>query len=437
MKSDRVVPVAIVGGGFSGTMVAAQLARRGVESIVIEGGGTAGQGVAFSTTDPAHLLNVPAGNMSAWPDDPTDFAQEAGDGAAFAQRRHFGRYLRAILDEALASGRAKLIEDRVVGARHDNDRWTIELAGGDPVHAEALVLATGNQPPARLPFAESAGGRLIANPWGADARAAIADSVKRQLDVLIVGTGLTMVDVMLSLDAAGHQGRILAVSRRGLAPRSHAAYDPVPVDEADLPEATPRSILGWLRRRSQAGGWRAAIDSLRPYSQRLWQALSPGQQRLFLRHARPWWDVHRHRIAPQVGQRLDSLIAEGRLEVLAGRLTGIERDGDNLEVSIRRRGEQEPFTRRFAYIFNCTGPLGDIGRTGDPLLRQLLDDGLVTADELAIGLEVDERSRAAPGERLWALGTLTKGRYWEIIAVPDIRTQAAQVAEDIAMELAR
>jgi uncharacterized NAD(P)/FAD-binding protein YdhS len=138
-----------------------------------------------------------------------------------------------------------------------------------------------------------------------------------------------------------------------------------------------------------------------------------------------------------VGERLDALVANRRLEVAAGRLTGIEPDGDELKVSIRFRGEDAPVTRRFAYIFNCTGPLADINRTSDPLLRQLLDEGLVVPDEFAIGVDVDDRSRARPGERLWALGTLTKGRYWEIIAVPDIRNQAAQVAEDIATELGR
>jgi uncharacterized NAD(P)/FAD-binding protein YdhS len=180
-------------------------------------------------------------------------------------------------------------------------------------------------------------------------------------------------------------------------------------------------------------GWRAAIDSLRPHSHPLWQALDGQEQRRFLRHARPWWDVHRHRIAPEVARKVHDMIAGGRLEVLAGRIISAQPGPDGLDVDFRRRGKSASQTERFAYAFNCTGPLHSIARTRDPLLRSLLDAGRIRADHLGIGLEVDEESRA--GERLWALGPLTKGRYWEIIAVPDIREQAALVANDIQLEL--
>jgi uncharacterized NAD(P)/FAD-binding protein YdhS len=162
------------------------------------------------------------------------------------------------------------------------------------------------------------------------------------------------------------------------------------------------------------------------------------EKRLVLRYGRPWWDIHRHRIAPQVAARIEELISSGRLEVVAGRIIDVRQAGDSLEVTYRKRGENasEP-PQRFGYIFNCTGPLADITQTDDPLLRELLENSVVTPDELSIGLSVDERSRAGPAERLWALGTLSKGRYWEIIAVPDIRDQAAAVARDIATELGR
>jgi uncharacterized NAD(P)/FAD-binding protein YdhS len=438
MPAEVHAPVAIIGGGFSGTMVAAQLARLGIESIVVEGGGRAGLGTAFSTREPAHLLNVPAGNMSAWPDAPQDFADgEGGDTGRFAERRRFGRYLRLILDRAIESGRTALLEDRAVGASLEARSWTVELEQGGTVAADALVLAIGNQPPAQLPFARGAGDRMIDNPWGERARAAIEESARRELDVLILGTGLTMVDVVLSLDSAGHKGRILALSRRGLVPKSHESYEAVPAEIDELPGGNVRRLVDWLRKRSDAEGWRAAIDSLRPHSHALWQSLDLRQKQRFLRHARPWWDVHRHRIAPEVAQRLFELIGEGRLDVIAGRIAGIEGDGDGLDVTFRKRGqgENERKTRRFGYVFNCTGPLHEIGRTRDPLLRKLLDSGLAVSDELGLGLAVDERSRAQGGARLWALGALTKGRYWEMIAVPDIRDQAAQVAADIATEL--
>jgi uncharacterized NAD(P)/FAD-binding protein YdhS len=191
----------------------------------------------------------------------------------------------------------------------------------------------------------------------------------------------------------------------------------------------------WLRRRSAEVGWRAAIDSLRPHSHALWQGLDTDEQRRFLRHARPWWDVHRHRIATEVAGTVARLVGEGRLEILAGRILSARESGRALEVDLRRRGADEARTMRFAYAFNCTGPLHAITHTRDPLLRSLFDAGAIRPDHLGIGLEVDQQSRASGGGRLWALGPLTKGRYWEIIAVPDIREQAAVVADDIAREL--
>jgi uncharacterized NAD(P)/FAD-binding protein YdhS len=438
MTFDRV-PVAIIGGGFSGTILAAQLARRGIESVLVEGSGRVGKGIAYSTTEPAHLLNVRAEGMSAWANEPghfaARFAEEGGDRRGFAPRRLFGRYVGDILEEAVSSGCTRTIAATGAGAKRDDQGWTVELDNGSSVRCQALVLAIGNQEPEPLRAFGDVGDRFVANPWGPNAQAAIKDLVASGDDALVVGTGLTMVDLVLSLDSAGHRGKIVALSRRGLIPRSHADFEPASVEQHDLPLGSLTALWRWLRRRSAEVGWRAAVDSLRPHSQALWQSLDLAQQRRFIRHARPWWDVHRHRIAPEVGQVMLRLIGEGRLEILAGRIIGARKTNNVIEVEYCRRGAQEPRKGHFAYAFNCTGPLHAITHTRDPLLRSLLDAGQIEPDDLGIGLNVNQRSRAAPGERLWALGPLTKGRHWEIIAVPDIREQAAAVAEDIAREL--
>lgn len=437
MKSDRRLPVAIIGGGFSGTILAAQLARRGIDCALIDGSGRMGKGVAYSTTEPAHLLNVRAEGMSAWAGDPGHFAshfqEQGGEPRGFAQRRLFARYLADIFAEAVASGHVKPTQSFAVAAERRDGKWHVQLDDGSAVEAEAVALAIGNQEPGSLTAFAHAGERYIANPWGASARRAVEDLAASGGAALLVGTGLTMVDLVLSLDAAGHQGDIVAVSRRGLAPRGHADFEPAPVEAEDVPHGNVGGLLRWLRKRSAQVGWRAAIDSLRPHSQALWHSLGTEQQKRFLRHARPWWDVHRHRIAPEVAATIARLIAEGRLQVMAGRVASASPRDDRLDVEILRRGAAEPQRRSFAYAFNCTGPLHSIEPTGDPLLRSLLDRGEACPDALGIGLAVDENSRA--GERLWALGPLTKGRYWEIIAVPDIREQAAAVAGDILQEL--
>ena len=172
---------------------------------------------------------------------------------------------------------------------------------------------------------------------------------------------------------------------------------------------------------------------MRPHSHPAWQGLSHDEQDRFLRHARPWWDVHRHRIAPEVAGTVSRMIADGQLEVMAGRIMSAEEQLDGMTIRYRRRGGDRDQSASFAYAFNCTGPLHSIARSKDPLLRSLLDAQQVRPDHLGIGLEIDETCRA--GEHLWAMGPLTKGRYWEIIAVPDIREQAAQVADSIEREL--
>jgi uncharacterized NAD(P)/FAD-binding protein YdhS len=440
MTSDRRLPVAIVGGGFSGTMVAAQLARKGIDSVLIDGAGRAGHGVAYSTRVPAHVLNVRAEVMSAWADDLDHFVrvaeEEGGNRRDFVQRQQFGRYLRGILEETLKSGRLKVVERHAVEAEPSEGGWTLQLDNGEEVRASGLVLAIGNQPPEPLPFGGDSP-RMIHNPWSAEAIAAIEDLAGSNRDVLLVGTGLTMVDAVLSLDAAGHRGRIIALSRRGLIPRGHLDTVPASVEAHDVPHGHVRTIWRWLRKRGAEIGWRSAIDALRPHSHGIWQSLPLHERKRFARHARPWWDVHRHRIAPDVARQLHIQIAEGRLEIVAGRIQSITDDKDGLTAAYRRRGESRVEEGRFAYVINCTGPLGTIARTSDPLLTGLLANGLAQPDELGIALDVDERSRVTGSERLWAMGPLTKGRYWEIIAVPDIRGQAAEVADDIAMELGR
>ena len=395
-----------------------------------------GRGVAYSTTEAAHLLNVRAEGMSAWAGEPGHFARrfeaEGGHGRGFAQRRFFAKYLGELLSGATDSGCTELAEATAVSAIRDDDGWKVGFDDGSSVEAAALVLAVGNQEPEGLAAFAGIGRRFVGNPWGEVARAAVEELAASGGAALIVGTGLTMVDLVLSLEAVGHQGRVVALSRRGLSPRAHADFEPAPVDKEALPSGL-RAMFRWLRRRGAQVGWRAAIDSLRPYSHALWQGLTHEEQRRFLRHARPWWDVHRHRIAPEVAAIVADMVAAGRLEIVAGRIVAAHETPEGVRVEYRKRGVAEARSESFAYVFNCTGPLHSISRSKDPLLSSLLGAGEAKPDHLGIGLEVGGDCRAGPG--LWALGPLTKGRYWEIIAVPDIREQAAAVADDIQREL--
>ena len=439
MKSDRPSPVAIIGGGFSGTILAAQLARRGIASVLIDGSGRMGRGVAYSTTEPAHLLNVRAEGMSAWAGEPDHFADalrsakaatgaaspSGGCSAAISAKSSTRRLPAAVRKLSTAAAvRATERERRLAGRarrrrrRSRPTRWCLQSATRSPKPLSAFA---------------GAGERFIRNPWGAEARSAVERSRCRAAEAaLLVGTGLTMVDLVLSLDAAGHRGKIVGLVAARPDPARHADFEPAPVEPSELPDGDLRALWRWLRRRGAEVGWRAAVDSLRPHSQALWQGLDGEQQRRFLRHARPWWDVHRHRIAPEVARTLARLIARGpardrrRPDHLGARRRATRSRSTSAAAARASRRRST-----FAYAFNCTGPLHSIARTRDPLLRSLLDAGQIRARSSRHRAR-GRRALARRANGSWALGPLTKGRYWEIIAVPDIREQAAAVADDIA-----
>jgi uncharacterized NAD(P)/FAD-binding protein YdhS len=413
--------VAIVGAGYSGTIAAVELARAapGADIILIEKSGRFAQGAAYGTTSPGHLLNVRARNMSALAGEPGHFAAWAagqGHGADdYVPRRDYRRYLASLLDRAADV-------TRVTGEAIAVEEGAVRLASGELIHCDAVVIAGGNYP-SRLPAAF--GAQAIHDPWGPEGAARLAEAAARGGELLLVGTGLTMVDMAVSLEEAGFSGRILAASRRGLVPRAHISPAAPPLDWQ------PPARLGALVRAVRAREpWRASVDGLRPHSVALWQGLTEAERRRFLRHLRPWWDVHRHRIAPRVAARIEAMRASGRLDVAAARVARVEGEW----VTLARRGGGE-IRRRFDAVVNCTGPEGDIGRIGDPLIRSLLASGRARADSLGLGLDVDRDSRLAgsgASPALYALGPLTKGAFWEIVAVPDIRGQAAGVAQAIA-----
>jgi uncharacterized NAD(P)/FAD-binding protein YdhS len=248
-----------------------------------------------------------------------------------------------------------------------------------------------------------------------------------------------MVDCVLALLDAGHRGKILALSRRGLIPQVHRAIAATTYDAADMPFGTSLAyVCRWLRaqvRREAArgGDWRAVVDGIRPYSQRLWQHLPSDSRARFLRHARPWWESHRHRMAPHVDARLKAAMASGQLEIVAGKVLRAEPVVAGTKVTFRRRGSTQTETRQVARVVDCTGFVHDPVATGNPILKNLLERGLARPDRLRIGLDVDADcalidAAGQSSRRIFAIGPLTQAAFWEITAVPDIRVQVAQLA---------
>lgn len=434
--------VAIIGGGFSGALQAINLLRhQGPRATLIERRDVAARGVAYSAAHPDHLLNVRAGNMSALPQDPDHFQRwlerrHPDLAGGFAPRLIYGDYLAELLDEArrAAPERLALVQKEAADIARDGEGWRITLADGGTISADAVILAPGNLPPhipAGIDPDALPSGSFAAEPWRED----VAEGLTEQDQVLVIGTGLTMIDIALLLDARGFRGKITALSRRGLAPRAHAPVEASTLDERPLPEAV--ALLRHIRARSDQVGWRAAVDELRPYTEGIWAAAGLDERRRFLRHLRAWWDVHRHRIAPQVAAKIRAMQERGQLEIVAGKLVNVVPQGDGICVRYRPRGKDDAVTLPVRRIINASGPQGDLLRTGEPLLLRLLEGGLIRPDPLCIGIDVTQQSEAigAGGEifpNLLALGPMTRGTFWEIVAVPDIRRQTWAVARKLS-----
>lgn len=434
--------VAIIGGGFSGALQAINLLRhQGPRATLIERRAEAARGVAYSAAHPDHLLNVRATNMSALPQDPDHFAHwlelrhpELAGG--FAPRLVYGDYLGELLDAARRGSpeRLDLIRNEAIDLETAGEGWRIMLADGSAIEADAVILAPGNLPP-HIPDGIDAAalpaGCFAPEPWTGD----VAEGLRADDTVLVIGSGLTMVDIALLLDARGFEGRIVALSRRGLSPRAHAPVVPSTLDTRPPPDAI--GLLRHVRRRSAEVSWRAAVDELRPYTEGLWAAANLDQRRRFLRHLRAWWDVHRHRIAPQVAEKIAAMEADGRLRITAGKLVDVTGDGNGAMIRYRPRGADDLTSLRVRHIINASGPQGDLLRTQEPLLRRLADRGLIRPDPLRIGIDVTQQSETIgrDGElcpTLLALGPMTRGTFCEIVAVPDIRRQTWAVARKLS-----
>ncbi|SCB58199.1 Uncharacterized NAD(P)/FAD-binding protein YdhS [Rhizobium aethiopicum] len=446
-----IYDVIVVGSGFSAISVTCnlieQLPASAMVAVVGDDPGF-GRGTAYRTELYLHRLNVPAGRMSLKPHRPDDFVDwlknrgrrlQSGD---FASRSDYGLYVRDTLAQLLRrrDGRCRVdfIRAKAAGCvERYNSTLAFHLGNGDEIAGRNVVLCLGvgnaNLPvdPTGVPLPMRS--RIVENPWRLSWLRRVASSDT----VCILGSGLTMIDQVLALRAHGHRGRIDVLSRRGLAPLGHARKppSPLPIDVASLP-GTISGILKSLREKSRlVDDWRGVMDGLRPVTQALWQRLSDMERARFLRHALPWWNIHRHRVAPDVFDRFAKLVSEGTVRFHAGFLKSLGAEKGRLLAGYRVRATHDFAGIRTDWLVNCTG-MERAGISHSPLLKEMSRFQLIAADPLGLGIQVDANSEVvAPSgispARLFAVGALTAGQFWEITAVPDIRVQAKAVVEEI------
>jgi uncharacterized NAD(P)/FAD-binding protein YdhS len=445
--------VAIVGGGFAGAALAAQLLRTSMGTasvILIEKGARVGRGVAYGTPCAEHLLNVPARSMSIFPDDLEHFLRWAqinrGIGVKpcdYLPRQVYGQYVASVLQREidLHPGRFQRVQDEAVDVTRVDGVAEIRLRCGQTLFADKVVLALGNFPPGdpRLPGKSPHSQHYVSDPWAPGALDhAVGNDNNEHTSVLLVGSGLTSVDVAISLRSRGFRGTIHLLSRRGLLPQSHKATAVWPQFWDEHSPRTARGLLRLVRAQveaaeAQGSGWRAVVDSLRPFTATIWRSLSRKEQRKFLRHVRPYWEVHRHRVATEIGVTLASQIQNGQIQIHAGRIAKYEEDTDGVDVTYHNRKTATLERLRVKRVINCTGPEVDCRRIENLLLNNLLRQKLVRPDPLFLGLDTSEHgalidAHGEPSGFLYTVGPSRKGSLWETTAVPEIRVQASQMS---------
>jgi len=449
--------LALCGGGASAVLLLTALRSRfrgKIDVIVMEPRAQLGLGLAYSTQCPQHVLNTRAGNMSA-NDNPDDFLQwlrrehprrplnwTRND---FAPRQLYGQYLQACLREVRAAHNIRFrwlrtTADSVIA--HQNE-WEVVPAQGEPVRADVVILATGNEPPRALGTraAPQALPFILDDPWDANSKTDIDHDAR----VLLVGTGLTAIDMVIELLHRGHTGPIYAVSRRGLVPRCHGVVTTT-LDGCGMTLPTSlrelvRHVRSLIESDPRGSIWQNFVNELRSVAPTLWARWSVTERRRFLRHVRPFWDVHRHRLAPPVHARIVRAQKRGQLTILRGRIQQIEPLTFEKAVRVKLRQPSGERLLDVAHVINCSGPETNPRRASNHLLQSLISDLLAQPDPLGLGLAVDQESRviAADGtahRTMYALGPLSRGSRWEITALAEIREQASAVARKLTRDFA-
>ncbi|MBB3452536.1 putative NAD(P)/FAD-binding protein YdhS [Rhizobium sp. BK313] len=460
---DRPV-IAIIGGGVSGTAVAFHLMQykplQPGQLFIFEPRARLGAGLAYDTQDPAHRINVPAAKMSLLPDDLEHFQRwleegnvlagdqtaVAANGSLFPRRGVFGRYVNTMVQPFVDSGAVTHVAERAEDVQRLDGHWVITGEAGRRVEADILVIATSHpspQPPQPLQNALTGHPRFVADPTRPDA----LDAVRADDRVLVVGNGLTSADVIASLNLRGHKGPITAISRRGLRSRGHAPVkQELFGDFVSHPSRTALDLLRHVRaaiREAEGEGrsWHAVIDQVRAQGQDLWRAMPINERRRVVRHLRPFWDVHRFRVAPQVEAVSEEAISAGRLEVLAASVASVKVKDGMIGCTLRLSRSGKSLDRQFDAVVVTTGP----GHRGildsQSWIGELADAGYLAIDDAGLGLACNTASlalgadgKAAPS--LFISGPLARGTFGELMGLPEVVEHAVFVAEQVASAVA-
>lgn len=441
--------IVIIGGGFSGTLTAIQLLKKSkdVQVIIINTNYPIAKGTAYSTNSAEHLLNVTARQMSPFSNEPDHFVSWIRSGNSsysnsdipFLPRFLYGKYIQELFEPFKTNKQLQIIEAKATDIQTVEKKYSVILDNGQSILADKIVLAMGNFLPANPKIKDPSffkSKNYFQNPW---VQSYLKD-IKPNEPILILGTGLTMVDCVLSLIAAGQKGQIYVVSPRGYTPVSHVKSSKYPDFYEEIKESSLLEILKSVRKHikiatSKNISWQAVIDSIRPHVQKIWLRLSQKEKQQFISHLRHIWGVARHRLPVVTYDQLIELKEKGLLEIIGGRITDLQEQSSSIVAKIRlRKGKTKELI--VSRIINCTGPQLNFLELKDELIQNLLSKKFIIADELKMGLQSSIDGRVIEKENkvssdIYAIGSLLRGVLWETTSVPDIRVQAESIAQQI------
>ncbi|MFW0759492.1 FAD/NAD(P)-binding protein [Pseudomonas sp. H11T01] len=452
----------IIGAGFSGTVAAVEFLRcapAGARLIIINRSGSIARGLAYGTSSSQHLLNVPAGNMTALVDEPDSFLRYCQSSlpetteSSFISRKSYGDYLASLLDSAELNAKKKTNVERITSEvkslTPQENGALVELCSGKKIFTDQVILAFGHFPPRTPPLLQQVINTPIymADPWSGP----VSTLENSNSPILLIGGGLTALDVISSLRQTAHTGQIYMLSRRGLLPLAHRTTKngslPAASFREKLLKAEPtalnyfRLIKAQVKSSAKSGAnWRDVIAAVRPITSDLWIKLPESERRRFLRHAQPYWDVHRHRVAPETHKHFKDEFDKKKITAIAGRIKSVDVCRDSALVTIQLRNTHTIKQIKIDRIINCTGPSSNPEHIKEPLIQQLINDGLISVDNQGLGLIVDNNlavksKDGSPSEWLSYVGPMLKASFWEATAVPELRLYASALAKKVSRKL--
>jgi uncharacterized NAD(P)/FAD-binding protein YdhS len=418
-----VIKIAIVGGGASGLLVALNLARKSQDSLhitIVEPRNVLGEGIAYSTQDEGHVLNVPAGRMSAFMDHPEHFMQWIGcDKNTFAPRRAYARYLQETLQSLdLSKINLRHIQDKAISVAQEGAEWKVVVAGGEELFANAVVLAIGHGESFQIPGVgkDLTSKRYLADPWRLTVSAVDGHLIG-------IGTGLTFIDHALTHIRRNSTNTVTGISRNGLMPEAHLAHRADPLEVPSIARENPEEMRRFIE---EADDWRAAQDGIRHQLPDIWHRWSEQMKASFLDHDLRWWNVHRHRLAPEIAEEVRLAIDSGRIRVVKSGVSGVKEIDDGITVELST-GE----SLKGDALVNC---LGYRVAGEESLIETLIASGLAQEGPLGLGVKTDYPrfnlldGNGRPQENVFVIGPVLFGERFETTAIPELREQADLIA---------